>query len=126
MNLKVLFFTLFAALILGNPCYARDGEEYLNLHNVGHHGDHGEYYDPADKPDVYYDRDNQEIVIEADGFASYYNVNIISLPFMQLVLFTTISGYGDSIDISSLPNDSYKIIITSSYNNTFEGTFTIY
>ena len=126
MNLKVLFLTLFAALILGNPCYARDEEQQLNLQNVGYHGDHFEHYDPIDMPEAYYDNEDNEIIIVGDGYSSYYEVEIISLTTMVTWVDTTISGYGDTINVSSLPNDSYKIIITSSYNNTFEGTFTIY
>ena len=126
MNVKVLFLTLFSMLTLGNPCFARDGEEHLNLHNVGYHGDHGEYYDPADKPEVYYNSSNQEIILVADGFASYYDVDIISLSTLSLVLYQRVSGYGDNIDVSSLPDDNYKIVITTSYNNGYEGYFTNY
>lgn len=81
---------------------------------------------PADMPEVYYDTDNEEIIIVADGFSSYYDVDIVSQSTMQLVLYTTISGYGDSIDVSLLPDDDYKIVITSSYNNVYEGQFTNY
>ena len=88
--------------------------------------DHGEYYDPADKPEVYYDDDNQEIIRVGDGFASYYDVSIISVSTMSLVHYEQVSGYGGSIDISSLPNDNYKIVIISSYNNMYEGFFTNY
>ena len=77
-------------------------------------------------PEVYFDSDTQEIIIIADGFASYYDVDIISQSTLQLVLYTTISGYGDSIDVSLLPDDNYKIVITSSYNNVYEGQFTNY
>ena len=80
----------------------------------------------ADMPEVYYDNDNEEIIIVADGFSSYYDVDIVSQSTMQLVLYTTISGYGDNIDVSSLPDDDYTIIITSSYNNEYEGYFTNY
>ena len=126
MNLKVLLLTLVSIIFLGNQCYARDGEERLNLQNVGHHGDHTEYFDPADKPEVYYDRDNQEIVLVADGFASSYDVDIFSMSSMQCVLYTTISGYGDTIDVSSLPDDDYKIVISTPYHNIYEGYFTNY
>ena len=126
MNLKILFLSFFAALTLINPCYARDGEEHLNLHNVGYHGDHGEYFDPADKPELYYNRGDQEIILVADGFVSSYDVNIISLSTMQLALHSTANGYGDTIDVSSLPDDNYKIVITTPYNNVYEGYFTNY
>ena len=126
MNLKVLFLTLASIITLGNQCYARDGEEYLNLQNVGHHGDHGEYYDPADLPEVYYDRSNQEIILVADGFVSSYDVDIVSLSTLQVVLFTAVNGYGDTIDVSTLTDDNYKIVISTPYNNIYEGYFTNY
>ena len=37
-----------------------------------------------------------------------------------------LAGYGDIIDVSSLPDDNYTILITSSNNNQFEGEFTNY
>ena len=125
MLYRLSLFTLFIELSSLLTCYAR-GEEKLNLQHIGHHGNHGEYYPPADKPEVYYDTDNEEIIIIADGFASYYDVDIVSQSTMQLVLYTAISGYGDNIDVSSLPDDNYKIVITSSYNNVYEGQFTNY
>lgn len=96
------------------------------IQNGGAVGDHTEYFDPADKPEVYYDRDNQEIVLVADGFASSYDVDIFSMSSMQCVLYTTISGYGDTIDVSSLPDDDYKIVISTPYHNIYEGYFTNY
>ena len=87
--------------------------------------DHSEYYEPADMPEVYYDSDGMEIIIIADGFASYYNVVIIRNSTNQTMVSTQISGYGDTIDISSFPSDNYMIVITSEYNNVFQGNFTI-
>ena len=90
-----------------------------------HSGNHNEYYPPADMPEVYIDLDEMEIIIEADGFADYYVVNIISQVTMQSVIYTQISGYGDTVDVSSLPDGYYRLVITSSNNNVFEGYFTI-
>ena len=84
---------------------------------------HSEYYPPADMPEVYYDADNLEIIIVADGFASYYNVDITSASGYVPLISTQIDGYGDTIDVSSLPDGYYTITITSSNNNQFEGTF---
>ena len=41
------------------------------------------------------------------------------------LIYTQIDSYGDTIDVSSLPDAYYQIIITSSNNNMFEGTFLI-
>lgn len=97
----------------------------INLqHNHG--GNHGEYYPPADMPEAYYNSDLQEIIIVADGFSAYYDVDIISQSSMIAVISTQVDGYGDSIDISSLPDDNYTIIITSEFNNVYQGQFTNY
>ena len=76
-------------------------------------------------PEVYYDSDEMEITIVADGFAGFYNVDIVFVPTSTLVISTQISGYGDSIDISSLSSGYYRIVITSEYNNVYQGYFTI-
>ena len=96
----------------------------INLQHQNQH-DHLEYYPPADMPEAYFDSDEMEIIIEADGFADYYVVNIISQVTMQSVIYTQISGYGDSVDVSSLPDGYYRLVITSSNNNVFEGYFMI-
>ena len=76
-------------------------------------------------PEVYLDSDEMEIIIVADGFSSYYDVLIIRNSTNQTMVSTQISGYGDSIDISSLPSDNYIIVITSEFNNVFQGQFSI-
>ena len=74
---------------------------------------------------VYYDSDEMEIIIEADGTSLYYNVQIVSNSLNQTVILTQISGYGDTIDVSSLTSGNYTIIITSQFLNEYEGQFTI-
>ena len=96
----------------------------INLQHKGH-DDHLEYFPPADLPEAYYDPDNQEIIIVADGFASYYYVEVFQTEYTIPVISTQIDGYGDSIDVSSLSEGYYTIVITSSNNNEFEGTFYI-
>lgn len=95
------------------------------LRDASHQHDHTEYYPPADMPDVYFDDDELEIIIVGDGFATYYDVEIVSLGSMLTVISTQIDGYGDSIDVSSLAIGDYRIVITSSNNNVFEGDFDI-
>lgn len=96
------------------------------MRHIGHHGNHNEYYPPADMPVVYYDTDDQEIILVADGYADYYDVDIVSLSTTIAMISTQVDGYGDSIDVSSLPDDSYSIVITSSNNNEYVGQFTNY
>ena len=120
---RVITITLL--LITTIQLFARDsGQVAIILRHKG--GAHTEYYTPADMPEAYYDTNTEEIIIVADGFSSYYDVDIVSQSTMQLVLYTTISGYGDNIDVSSLPDDNYTIVITSEFNNVYQGQFTNY
>ena len=124
-SLRIVFFIALAMSALGMTAQTRDGEQKLNMQHVGHHGHHSEYFPPADMPEVYYDSDEMEIIIEADGFASYYIVEIISIATSQSMVYTQIGGYGDNIDISSLAPCYYRIVITSEYDNVYEGYFTV-
>ena len=98
----------------------------INIQHVPKTGDHSEHYTPADMPEVYYDSDNQQIILVADGIVNYYDVEIVSQSTMLTVISTQADGYGDTIDVSSLPDDDYTIVITSPYNNVYEGHFTNY
>lgn len=118
------FFTITILMLFAVQMFADRNYQHIQLDptKIGH-------FDqpvPADMPEAYYDTDNEEIIIIADGFANYYDVDIISQSTLQLVLYTTISGYGDNIDVSSLPDDNYTIVITSSNNNEYVGQFTNY
>lgn len=113
-------FLAFFTLLLS----AGNGPTQIALEHKGvNHG--GEHFDPIDIPEVYYNDDNQEIDIVGDGYSSYYEVKIISMTTMLTWVDTTISGCGDTIDVSSLPVDNYWIVITSSYHNTFVGYLNI-
>ena len=122
--MKTRFFILliFSIFVLnlsadGNP------NASINLEHRHANHNHSEYYPPSDMPEVYYDADNLEIIIVADGFASYYNVDISSASGYVPLISTQIDGYGDTIDVSSLPDGYNTITINSSNNNQFEGTF---
>ena len=97
----------------------------INLQHSGH-GDHSEFPVPADMPDVYYDSDNQEIIIDGLGFVNYYDVEIATAASFVTVLTTQVNGYYDTIDISSLPEGAYVITIESPLGNTYEGNFDNY
>ncbi len=65
------FALLFILLLpLASQLYAKDDLTAIIISSKG--TPHSEYYPPADMPEVYYDADNLEIIIVADGFASYY------------------------------------------------------
>ena len=122
-HLKPLFFLVVFLASFFNPCVA--DEASINMHYKGNHGTHSEYYPPADMPEVHYDDNLEQIIIVGDGFADYYDVEIVSLGSLQTVIATQVDGYGDSINVSSLSIGDYRIVITSSNNNVFEGDFAI-
>lgn len=97
----------------------------IRIHHNGQMPTHSEYYPPADMPEVYYDDDVMEIILVADGFASYYYVEIFQTGYTVPAISTQVDGYGDTVDISSLPDGNYTLVITSEYNNVYEGQFAI-
>ncbi|MBQ6166919.1 MAG: hypothetical protein IJK41_05755 [Muribaculaceae bacterium] len=119
----------FLAILMMFPMYSfadRYGEQQVILHHTKGHGGHLENYPIADMPDaVYYDSDEMEIIIVADGTSLYYNVEIVSDALNLTVISTQVDGYGDVIDVSSLPAGNYTIIITSQFLNEYEGQFTV-
>ena len=116
---KLSLFFLATFLISSSVCMASVAS--INMHHNGSHGTHSEHYLPADMPIVYFDSDAMEIIIEADGFAGYYNVEVRLMPSSDPVILTQIDGYGDTIDVSSLPAGYYQLVITSSKHNVYEG-----
>lgn len=98
----------------------------IQIRDKGAVPSHQEMPIPADQPDVYYDDDNQELIIEGLGFVTYYDVEIASAATLTVLISTQINGSYDTIDVSSLPSDHvYVITIYSPTGNTFEGTFLI-
>ena len=123
--LRIVLFIALMMPALEMISQTRDAEQKLNMQHVGHHGTHSEHYLPADAPEVYFDADDMAISIEADGYASYYEVDIISRSTLFTAISTQVGGYGDNVDVSSLPADEYSIVITSSNHNVYEGYFTV-
>ena len=124
--MKKLIIILVCFILCPVLSFADRGEGEQILIRKKNNGGHIEYYIPADMPNaVYYDCNEGEIIIEADGISLYYNVEIISDYLNQTVISTQVSGYGDTIDVSSLPAGNYTIVITSEFLNEFEGQFTI-
>ena len=81
---------------------------------------------PVDMPSVYYDVVTQEIIIDGNGYSAYYDVDIVSESTLLTLLSANVDGDYDTIDVSSLPDDNYTIVITSSEDNQYEGHFTNY
>ena len=125
MNLKKIVLSLFVLLLSYTMCYIYAGEKEINMQNKGYHGPHTEYYTPADQPDVYYNDVNQTIIINGGGAVSYYDVGIAPVSSSVPVISTQVSGYYDTIDVSSLSATEYIITIYSPTGNEFEGFFEI-
>jgi len=81
MNRKIIL-SLLLILSASAQLLARDDGRHAVVLSRPHQ--HSEHYTPADMPEVYYDSDNQQIILVADGFASYYDVEIVSLSTMQI------------------------------------------
>ena len=128
LNIKRLVIILFSLILFAiNPCYAKvNGEEVINIQNVGHHGDHYNIPVPAEQPDVFYNNVAQTIIIDGTGEVEYYDVEIISLTTLDTVISTQVNGSYDTIDISALPDGEYGITIDAPTGNTFEGFFSTY
>ena len=83
---------------------------------------HTEVNPPADMPDVYYDSELGVITIVDYASVTYY-VTIYD-DWWNSVITDTKPG-GGTIDVSSLTSGDYVIEITTSWNNQYEGTFTV-
>ena len=95
------------------------------LHNGGGVGNHFSFPVPAIEPDVYYDSDAQQIIVEGTGNVSYYDVEITALSTFDVPISTRIDGAYDTIDISSLPSDDYVITINTPMEISYQSKFTI-
>lgn len=122
------FLVLFIFLTIMRINLYADDTLQIRIEQVPNGGTHmGLPIYPADQPDVYFDYDELEIIIDGPGSeASYYDVDIVSLSKLDTVLSTQVDGSYDTIDVSSLPDDNYQIVITSSNNNVYKGYFTNY
>ena len=81
---------------------------------------------PIDMPDLYYDSNTQEIIIDGGGEVNYYDVEIASVSAWTVVISTQVSGTYGTIDVSSLPEGEYCITIDSPNGNSYEGFFDTY
>ena len=122
-NMRKILLFLIASVCLFS--YADPDEIVLNNSGLQHNHS-GQPLFPADQPSVYYNDMVQQIIIDGTGEATYYDVEITSMSTFYVVLSTQVNGNYDTIDVSSLPDDNYEIVITSSLNNEYLGYFTNY
>ena len=112
-------FPLLLFLVVSLLSYADPDEIVLNPS--------GPQKDRSDFPPLLFiDIVTDEIIIDGNGYSAYYDVDIISESTLLTVLSTNVDGDYDTIDVSSLPDDNYTIVITSSNNNEYTGQFTNY
>ena len=123
---KTFFITIFVALFSLNVMGDNDPVAAINLEHRLQDNHFGFPVYPADQPQAFYDAVEQEIIIDGTGEVTYYDVDIISMSTLDTLISTQVNGTYDIIDVSSLPDDNYKIVITSSNYNVFEGYFTNY
>ena len=123
--MKNLRIFLLALIVVTNFCDISARKQII-IHGSGQRPSHSELPLPADEPEVYYDNETQEIIIDGMGFVSYYDVEITSMSTSATVLTTQVGGSYDTIDISSLPGDDYLITIDTPLGNTYEGYFDTY
>lgn len=122
--MKKIYLTIILSLFLS---FELSAARLIIVHSNGQVHGHHEILHPADQPEVYYDDVEQEIIIDGQwSEASYYDVDIVSLSTLDTALSTRVSSTYDTIDVSSLPDDNYQIVITSSNNNEYVGYFTNY
>lgn len=105
---------------------ADEAGNLIRMHQVPKGGTHYNLPQAADEPDVYYDIDNQVIIIDGTGYVTYYDVVIESATSWTVMISTQVSGSYDTIDISSLPQGMYCITIDSPTGNSYEGFFDTY
>ena len=119
---KIIFLLLFAIICsTSSMAYRRP----VVIHGGGAVPDHGNIPIPADEPDVYHDTDTQEIIVDGDGTAAYYDVEIASVATWNNIIITQVNGAYDTIDVSSLSAGEYCITIYSPTGNDFVGFFLI-
>ncbi len=112
--------------VLLSSVYLSAREDPVILHNGGSVNDRYDLPMPADMPDVYYNNVSQTIIIDGTGEVDYYDVEIIDMTNHDVVISTQVSGYYDTIDVSSLPEEEYSIVIYSPTGYIFDGYFETY
>ena len=115
----IIIITLFIVIpvygiIEGTPAYT-----HISLNLKKHHT---EVNIPADMPDVFYNSEAGTITIVDYANVTYY-VTIYD-DWWNVALTDTKPG-GGTINVSSLSPGDYVIEITTSWNNQYEGTFTV-
>jgi hypothetical protein len=122
-NMKKALFTLFFITL---SLFSNAAMDEIVLTKDGVVRDRFDFPVPIDMPDLYYDSNTQEIIIDGGGEVNYYDVEIASVSAWTVVISTQVSGTYGTIDVSSLPEGEYCITIDSPTGNSYEGFFDTY
>lgn len=119
-KLIITTIALFLALpLIGN---IKDTPEYTNIVIKDKNHNHTQWNIPADMPDVYYNYVSGTITIVDYANVTYY-VTIYDYWWNAVITDTKVGG--GTIDVSSLISGDYTLEITTSWNNQYEGEFTV-
>ncbi len=123
---RLLLFTFLSILMCVDINADGSAAAQINLQKKKVKDGHFDQPIPDVEPEVYYDNDAHELTIVGTGFASYYDVEIMSVTTSTVYISTRVDGSYDTIDVSSLPDDNYVITLAPPVNISFEGDFSIY
>ena len=119
--MKRLYFIAIMIAICSMTAMAQDRPDII--HNTGG-GDHGGITSFAQQPTLVYHEDTNQIEVFGCRTDNYHVV-IMLQPVQIIVWEGTIDGEYDIIDVSSLINGTYSIVLTNangySYTWTFDG-----
>ena len=122
--LTIVFFAVYTLICIRAEVIDKGPEQQVVIsskdHTSGH--DHNEWNIPADMPDVYYNNVSGTITIVDYANVTYY-VTIYDDWWNAVITDTKVGG--GTIDVSSLSTGDYTIDITTSWNNQYEGEFTV-
>lgn len=123
---RLLLFTFLSILMCVDINADGSAAAQINLQKKKVKDGHFDQPIPDVEPEVYYDNDAHELTIVGTGFASYYDVEIMSVTTSTVYISTRVDGSYDTIDVSSLPDDNYVITLDPPVSISFEGYFSIY
>ena len=116
-----IILILFAA-VSANSIVLSPAQQQVDLREKGQTVPHTQWNIPADMPDVYYNNMSGTITIVDYANVTYY-VTIYDDWWNAVITDTKVGG--GTIDVSSLSSGDYTIDITTSWNNQYEGEFTV-
>lgn len=124
MKFRLILTVLLSLFTMSNLAFERPtpNEQQVQMKKKSNNNPHSEWNIPADMPDVYYNYVSGTITIVDYANVTYY-VTIYDDWWNAVITDTKVGG--GTIDVSSLSTGDYTIDITTSWNNQYEGEFTV-